>query len=30
MAMANLEERMTAAGWIDPLVLAELRIAAGD
>jgi hypothetical protein len=27
MEIANLEERMAATGWIDPLVLAELRTA---
>jgi len=29
MQIANLEERMAATGWIDPLVLAELRDASG-
>ena len=29
MEIANLEERMAATGWIDPLVLAELRSASG-
>ena len=27
MGVANLEERTAAAGWIDPVVLAELRLA---
>jgi hypothetical protein len=25
MAVANLEERLAAVGWLDPAVLAELR-----
>lgn len=29
MEIANLEERMAATGWIDPLVLAELRGVSG-
>jgi hypothetical protein len=29
MAVANLEERLAAVGWIDPAVLAELRKATG-
>ena len=29
MEIANLEERMAATGWIDPLVLAELRAVSG-
>jgi uncharacterized Ntn-hydrolase superfamily protein len=29
MGVANLEERSAEAGWIDPVVLAELRAAAG-
>ena len=30
MGVANLEERTAAAGWIDPVVLTELRTATGD
>ncbi len=30
MGIANLEERTAAAGWIDPVVLTELRTATGD
>lgn len=30
MGVANLEERTAAAGWIDPVVLTELRSATGD
>ena len=29
MSVANLEERLAGAGWIDPAVLAELRTATG-
>ena len=29
MAVANLEERLAAVGWLDPAVLAELRTATG-
>ncbi|MGZ9159795.1 MAG: DUF1028 domain-containing protein [Candidatus Limnocylindrales bacterium] len=30
MGVANLEERTAAAGWIDPVVLTELRSTTGD
>jgi len=30
MEVANLEERIAALGWIDPVVVGELRRAAGD